>query len=313
MDTAGVLADIARFLQYGGAVVVFGTALFCQTSLPTSGESSASRLGWLKPTLAGATVLLLVGSLLSWAAQSAMMTGVTLDKLDPGAALSILTDMQWGHALAVRMAASLLALLWTAVAKPGRALLVGHIAFGVVILGSFAITGHGGSSEGPLAWLHLSSDILHSLAAGVWLGALAAFLGLLWWQSRIADRAQQMVLAAALKGFSGTGSALVAVLVVTGIVNSLFLVGLDHLDALFKTAYGLLLSAKVAIFIGMLGLAGLNRFRLTPSLENALDGSGQIDAALANLRKSLLVETLAGLAVLALVAVFGMMEPPSAQ
>ncbi|HWU61512.1 MAG TPA: copper homeostasis membrane protein CopD [Ensifer sp.] len=312
MEAAGILADIARFLQYAGAVVVFGTALFCQSSLPSSGETSASRLGWPKPLLVSAALLIVVGSLLSWAAQSAMMTGVTIDKLDPGAAMSILTDMQWGHGLAFRLAAGLIAVLWTLIAKPGRSLFVGNIVSGTIVLGSFAFTGHGAASEGQWAPVHLLSDILHSVAAGVWLGALVAFLGLLW-QSRVADPAQQTALAAALRGFSGTGSLLVAVLVATGLVNGVFLVGLEHLDGLVKTPYGLLLSAKIAVFGGMLALAALNRFRLTPGLETALDTSSGVDHALAALRRSLFFETLAGLLVLALVAVFGMMEPPAAQ
>jgi putative copper resistance protein D len=299
MDAAGVLADIARLFQYASAVVVFGTALFCQSSLPAAGETSASRFGWPKPLLTGASLLLLAGGLLSLAAQSAMMTGVTIDKLDPGAAFSILTDTSWGHGLAARLAASFLALLWTLAATPGRYLFIGNIAAGAVILGSFAFTGHG-------------ADILHSVAAGVWLGALVAFLGLLW-QSRVADPAQQTALAAALRGFSGTGSLLVAVLVATGLINGVFLVGLEHLDGLVKTPYGLLLSGKIVVFGGMLALAALNRFRLTPRLETALDTSSGVDHALAALRRSLFLETLAGLFVLALVAAFGMMEPPAAQ
>jgi putative copper resistance protein D len=106
---------------------------------------------------------------------------------------------------------------------------------------------------------------------------------------------------------------LVAVLVATGLINGVFLVGLEHLDGLVKTPYGLLLSGKIVVFGGMLALAALNRFRLTPRLETALDTSSGVDHALAALRRSLFLETLAGLFVLALVAAFGMMEPPAAQ
>jgi len=39
--------------------------------------------------------------------------------------------------------------------------------------------GHVAATEGSLGWVLLISDVLHVLAAAVWLGALGGFLGLL--------------------------------------------------------------------------------------------------------------------------------------
>jgi putative copper resistance protein D len=58
----------------------------------------------------------------------------------------------------------------------------------------------------------------------------------------------------------------------------------------------------------MLGFAALNRFRLTPRLAAAL--ARDPTAALCELRRSLLLETGAGMAVLALVAALGRLPPP---
>jgi putative copper resistance protein D len=311
MDTAGLLADLARLLQYGGAVIVFGTALFCLKSLPPSGDASASRLRWPKPLLAGAAFVLVWGSLMSWFAQSATMGGVSLSHMDYGTALTILTDMSWGHAVLVRFALGLIACLATLVAKPGRPVFMTNMALGAVILGTFAFTGHGAATDGPLGWLHLGSDILHSLAAGLWLGALVAFLMLVR-SSGATTEPQRSALAGALKGFSGTGTLLVAVLLATGIVNSLFLVSLSNISAILTSGWARLLAIKLLVFAAMLGLAALNRFRLTPTLE-AAETPDETAHALMSLRRSLVWETLAGAAVLALVAVLGMMEPPSAQ
>jgi putative copper resistance protein D len=108
----------------------------------------------------------------------------------------------------------------------------------------------------------------------------------------------------ALARFSGIGSALVAVLLLTGLVNGWVLIGLDRLDALWTTAYGQLLTLKLALFTAMVILAAMNRFRHTPAF-----GRNYGDAGLETLRRSIALEALAGLAVLALVAWLGTLEP----
>ncbi|MDI7776551.1 copper homeostasis membrane protein CopD [Asticcacaulis sp. EMRT-3] len=302
--------SIARFVQYAGATGLFGAALFYLTLLPPKGNASASALRWPKPLLVGSSLLLFLGALLSLAAQAATMNGITLDKLDIPSVSVVLTDTHWGHAIAARIALSFVTFLTVIIIKPSRCLWQVTCLLGVVLLASFAWTGHGASTEGAGGWVHLIADIAHMIAAGVWLGALAAFLALLC-LPKAQDLEQQTALFDALKNFSGMGSALVAVLVVSGLINSYFLIGVSHIGQIFQSTYGILLTIKVIIFAGMLILAGLNRFRLTPALEISLaanDTTGAIKA----LRRSLILETLAGLAVLALVAAFGMMEPPSA-
>lgn len=118
----------------------------------------------------------------------------------------------------------------------------------------------------------------------------------------------------ALRGFAGVGSVLVAVLVASGLVNSWFLVGPTRIPDLWTTPYGQLLSLKLGLFAGMLLLAAVNRFRLTPALAAAVNGPGRsTHAALKSLRRSLMVETaLAGL-VVGLVAWLGTLAPVSAQ
>ena len=58
----------------------------------------------------------------------------------------------------------------------------------------------------------------------------------------------------------------------------------------------------------MLWLAALNRFRLVPKLETALN-EGQRDQALGHLKRSLMLEYCLALGVLALVAVLGTLGP----
>lgn len=65
----------------------------------------------------------------------------------------------------------------------------------------------------------------------------------------------------------------------------------------------------------MLALAAANRWRLTPALAAAVPGTdtdnvdADPDLAIAAMRRSLIIEASAALAILALVAWFGTLEP----
>jgi len=311
MDPAStILADMARLLQYAGAVVLFGTALFNLVSLPRSGEASAGRQGWPKPLFRGAALVLLVGAVLSLLAQSAGMNGVPLGRLDAATVQTVLSDTQWGHAILVRIGLSVLALAMAIAAKPSTPVFGALAGLGLICLGSFAFTGHGAADEGAGGLVHLVSDVMHALAAGVWLGALAGFF-LLLARSSAAAEPDRSALVKALADFAATGTLVVVVLIVTGLINSGFLVGPAGMPKIFASAYGDLLVLKLVLFMVMLGLAARNRFRLTPALRSAEDETAGLKAV-RDLRRSVMAEAVAGLAILAVVAVFGMLEPPNA-
>ena len=103
---------------------------------------------------------------------------------------------------------------------------------------------------------------------------------------------------------------MVGTIVVTGLVNGWMLVGIGNVATLPAILYGQLLIAKLALFVAMLALASLNRFRLTPAFERSIaaDDHGR---ALAALRTSLALETACVVAVLGLVAWLGTLAPPA--
>ena len=169
---------------------------------------------------------------------------------------------------------------------------------------------HGAATEGVAGIVHLLSDIIHSLAAAVWIGALVAFVFLLLPDRRASYMDESLY--ESLRQFSGIGSGTVAALVVTGLVNSWFLVGLNRLTDFWTTLYGQVLLAKLIVFLGMLGLAASNRYRLTPALGDALDSGIFRIEAFSALRRSLILETVAAFAVLGLVAWLGTLAPVSA-
>ncbi len=308
MIEAAVVA--ARLLQYAGASVLFGLAWFCLYALPATGPASAKGAGWPRPLLQAAAVLLALGAVGGLVAQTAMMAGSWTEGLKPASLGVVITGTDLGRAGLIRTLAALLALAALVLARPGPGLWRGTAVLGALACASLAWMGHVAAAVGAGASLHLASDMLHALAAGAWLGALAGFVALLRSPSRTTGAAAAAA-HAALAGFAGRGSTVVAILVLTGLANSWFLIGPDHLAELWTTAYGRLLLLKIGLFCAMLALAWANRMRLTPRLGTELDRKAPPEIALARLKHSLVWETGLGLTVLAAVAWLGTLPPPA--
>jgi putative copper resistance protein D len=215
--------------------------------------------------------------------------------------------MDLGKAALVRSAAAGVALAALTVLAPGRRAWALAALFGGVATVSLAWLGHAGAGEGGPGRILLASDVLHLLAAAGWLGALVVFVQVLFVKPVTPDLARALY--AALHRFGTFGSILVAILVVTGVTNTLSIVGLDGIATIWSSAYGRLLLLKLVAFAAMLGLAASNRFRLAPALAVGLADVGSTKRALQGLRRSVVLETIGGAAVLALVAWLGTLSP----
>jgi copper resistance protein D len=99
----------------------------------------------------------------------------------------------------------------------------------------------------------------------------------------------------------------VALLLVTGIVNSSLLIG--SVEALLGTLYGNILLVKICLFTIMVSLALANRLWLMPRIKASPslrdDGTRIMNA----LWRNVLAEQGLGLCVLAVVSVLGTMPP----
>jgi putative copper resistance protein D len=290
-------------------MVLFGSSLFLVYALPSDGPASAAALGWPRRGLAWSAGVLAVASLLGMLLQTAILAGSVSEGLKPDSIVAVVTTMSLGPSSLVRAGVALVALSLLVSGLARRSLWLATAALGAVACGSFAWMGHGAATPGLPGLVHALADILHVLSAGLWFGALAVFLRLL----SIAHPSTMLARALhrALEGFSGLGSAIVAVLILSGLVNSWFLVGPAHLSGLVTTPYGWLLSIKILLFGVMLVLAAMNRFRLTPALARALRHGRGRGAELAGLRRSLLIETAVAFGVLAMVAWLGSIAPIS--
>jgi copper resistance protein D len=153
--------------------------------------------------------------------------------------------------------------------------------------------------------VHLVADVLHLLAAGVWVGGLLPLALLLARLDRVADRGSLATCAQVLRRFSNLGVLAVAALFASGLVNAWFLT--DHMRGLIGTAYGQLVQIKIGLFLFMLGLAADNRLRLLPRI--ARTETRQSTQALRRLRRNTMLEIALGLGAIYVVGVLGLMPP----
>ncbi len=296
-----------RFALYLSMAGLFGLAAFALYGLRAEERTGALPL---RPWLVTCAALALLLSL-AWLAMTASeMAGVPVWPVDRGAVSALLAGTAIGLAWKARVAALVVAVLagWFA---GGRAawLWVVALASGAALV-TLAWTGHGATGDGAVGWVHLAADILHLLAAGVWLGALLALVLLVTRPASRVDAAHVALSYRALHGFGTIGTIVVGTVIVTGLVNGWLLVGAGNVASLGASPYGRLLLAKLALFTAMLGLAALNRFRLTPALGRAIASADHADA-LVMLRASLALETALAVVILGLVAWLGTLEPPA--
>jgi putative copper resistance protein D len=300
---------ILRLIQYGAASILAGSALFFVYALPAEGSHSAAARGWAKPLLITAALVLTVAALLGLIAQTAVMAGSIAEGLAAESLMAVLGGISLGKAAVIRAALACTAAVSLIIMKPGRPLWAITAGAGSLSAATLAWMGHGAATEGGGYLPHLIADILHVLAAAGWVGALVAFVLLI--RERKPTPGDLHVTHQALHRFSAVGSALVATLIATGIVNGWFLVGADLSTAL-QTAYGQLLMLKLALFAGMLALAALHRQRSVPALARDHSAEGfSPQAGIVSLQRSLLAEAMLGFGILALVAWLGTLSPPT--
>ncbi|QJQ97513.1 copper homeostasis membrane protein CopD [Halomonas sp. PGE1] len=177
---------------------------------------------------------------------------------------------------------------------------------GVALL-SLAWNGHAAGGDGVSGAVRLVAGIAHLLAAGGWIGAIAAFLLLFLRHGKPAKGQGLYVLWQALHSFSRPGTVFVGVLVVTGILHYADLTGWS-IAPLFHSLHGNLMLFKLALFAAMLGLAALHRWWLVPRLEHDIH-SGAPSHSAQHLRLSVIIEATIALLILVSVAVLGTLSP----
>jgi copper transport protein len=300
---------VARFGAYLGMLLLTGAAALL---LPTRRPGPAVPVfrqgavaGWSLATGATAVQLLLRGA----------YTGS--GKLSDVADLSLLTDSLGTKAGALPALRFVLlagcAALWlirrgTAArpvrrsAPPGMPPVVWAVV-GIALACTWAGAEH--ASTGPRPWLAMPVDVVHMLAAGVWVGGLLILAAGLLRPGRIPP--------SAVVRFSSAAFVSVGLLVVTGVYQSWRQVGSP--TALWETRYGQLLSLKVSVVAVLLALGALSRrwtgrLAAVPELPSQdEDGVTPGKGAVRALRRSVVVEAALGLAVLVVTTALTATQP----
>ena len=173
-DVALVAVRWALYVDLG---LLFGLPLFALYA--PGGGRIVQRHMPMAAMVACLACLALLLSALGFALQAAAMTGLPLTQPDLSMVADLINGTSMGTALKARLVALLVLLLCIPFyRRQSRPVFIASTLAGAVALATLAWSGHGAAGEGEAGWLQLGADLIHLLAAGAWVGALAAFLAL---------------------------------------------------------------------------------------------------------------------------------------
>ena len=251
---------------FDGALIVFCGGVLLAAMLARGREPAA----WLIPAAAGHRPLTDARRLWRFTVRVgvvAVLAGALTVLADADAAAGSLSAHSLhayfftnlaGEARVVMLAALVIA-AWLAVRRAPRFSSV----FVVVALVALALSGHANSAH-PRA-LALGSDLLHLLAASVWLGGIAHIAWV--WLPRVGlldEQERRAVMGGVLAHFGRIALPAFVILAIAGLTNAVIEMG--SVSALWHDGYGQVLLVKVAL-VGSLALASYaHAIRLRPWL-----------------------------------------------
>jgi copper transport protein len=240
--------SITRFVEVAVLLGVAGGGIFACLLAP----------GWRPRMIVAGLVILLAAYAAGFALTSAILHGGLGSGLS-GEALAATSATPFGRSTMLRGVVALVALgpailLHARVPLPMQARWAMAAVF-VGLAASLSISGHAVTT--PPTWLRLPLDMVHVIAAAIWMGGLIqlAFL---------APFASNWI--GAVRRFSNVAFASVVVLLLTGVYATYAELG-RSVPALLESTYGRLILAKLALFLGTIPLAWNNKDVFVPSLQ----------------------------------------------
>ncbi len=289
----GALA-LCRFAHFLSAMALFGASLYVRLLAP---PDLARALAPAARRIAAVAIPVAALSALVWLAlEAASMADSWSGFVDADVAQGVLMDTAFGAVWQWRLVVALALLVALALGRHGPSSLTPRPSPGCFWRAS-VLSATPRCRPARVGALHRANHALHLLATGAWLGGLPLFALCL---RAYRDPALRRDAVTAMRRFSFWGQFDVALVVLTGAVN----VALTSGAAPFPptTPYRALLCVKIALVATMIAIALVNRYVLAPRLKP--------DApALGILMKTSLAEVVLGAAVVALVSVFGLLDP----
>jgi putative copper export protein len=295
-DTS-LLLLLARGTFVAALFSAFGGSLFIQVVAPQglklAGAGDAASIEGRCLRLVQVSLAAALVALFGWLVLETSDMSDATNAADVAAAIpAVLLETSFGHDLTLQ-ALSVFAALVLLAAWPQR------WRFASAGLAGLALALQAGHSHafamehGPSLLLY--AEGLHLLAGGAWLGGLLPLTIL------VRDAPPKQA-AEALRRFSKLATLCVVAIAGTACLQGWILGG--GVAGLTSTAYGYVLLLKAALFAALLGLAAVNRFRLTPAMERE-----DAQPARRALLRTIAAETVLGLMVVLAAGVLSGLEP----
>jgi putative copper resistance protein D len=275
---------LCRFVHFIVVLMLFGAWLFRPLLLKDEALQVDRHLARLARWLSAVAL----ASGIVWALLiTASMAGSAAAAFDPDTVALVLGNTFFGQVwrwhLLINVA--LLALLFT----PWRSSVPLRLGLSGLLLATLAPVGHGAMLDGLSGQLLILNQIVHLTCVAAWLGGLLLLVLIL--------RQPSEPMREVLRRFSGVGYALVAGLLITGLINVRVLTGQWWPTPLFS-GFALILLIKALIVLGMLGLALFNRLRMD-----------DCEQRMGAIRRSVMLEWLLGIGAVAAVSLLGTLPP----
>ena len=256
VDLFGYLSIIVHGLTIVSQSMALGGALFLVLlARPLAPSLGRNDIAAGTARIAGAAALALV---LSEAATVALQAAVLMDTVDLSLPDVMTAQFAVAGSIKTLAAASMAALL---LARRERAPTVPLLVLTVIELAAATLTTHAAARLDNRFWL-LAVEGLHQLGAAIWIGGLPCFLLAL---ARVRDATAFRLVGARFSRMSMAG---VGCILLSGITMSLLYIG--SWQGFYGTAFGVMVGAKIALFLMLLALGGGNfllveRLRANPA------------------------------------------------
>ena len=291
-----VLFDISRWIGFGGLALLGGVWLALTVWPQGRDDLRAKRLvlgGWLASTAGALLELLLQGPYTAGTGPSRTFSSALIDST---------LHSNYGQLLSLRLVLlGVLAVILARAMQPavqngqGQSRIETAVwPIAVVMASTFSGAGHADTTNPR--WLSIVLDATHVLSMTAWLGGLLMLL------LAVLPRHEPEELQAVLPVFSRVAFVAIGALAITGTYAAWR--GIGAWAAIFGTTYGLLVMAKVLLFVGLLAVGNMSR-RLVQRRATR-------EGATIRLRRAVFVEAVIGLSVLAFTSVL-VAEPRGAE
>jgi copper transport protein len=342
-EATAIAFGAARFLDYVSiALMLGGLAFLALAWLPGLAAVTGAEPSWqaasrafakrFQLVIVAAILLGLLASVLGFLLQGASAAGVSLWTSLKGTILENTLDSRFGQVWGARAIDWVLlgALLVGAraarraaipvlrpvalgadglardPAPPRWALALVGLGAGYLAL-TPALSGHA-SVQSPV-WAFFPSDVLHVLAASVWVGGIACLLLALPAATRqLPPGERSRLLLATLARFSPLALAAVITIMATGVLQAY--IDVRSLDGLLHSTYGTLILVKAALLIGLIGLGWVNRARVLPALRRIVGAGASPGPPGVLVRRTMRGESLFMLCVFGVTAALITYAPP---